>query len=71
MTLKDRLHHSIETLGRDELMMLHDQIQWLQQIRPKASQPESGVPLDRILAMTRASTSSWADTVQLEREERG
>lgn len=71
MTLKERLHHSIETLERDELMMVYEQIHLLQQIRSQASHRESGIELDRVLDMTQTSTSSWADTVQQEREERG
>lgn len=71
MTLKERLHDSIETLGRDELMMLYEQVHLLQQIRQKTAQQESGMALDRILDMTQSSTSNWADTVRQEREERG
>ena len=71
MTLKERLHHSIDTLERDELMMVYEQIHLLQQIRQQASRQESGMELDRILDMTRTSTSNWAETVRQEREERG
>ncbi|MCP4398113.1 MAG: hypothetical protein GY801_12550 [bacterium] len=71
MTLKERLHSSIETLGRDELMLVYEQIHLLQQIRQKAASQVDGMELDRILEMTRSSNSSWSDTVQREREERG
>lgn len=71
MTLKERLHHSIDTLDRDELMMVYEQIHWLQQIRHQASRQESGLALDRVLDMTRTSHSNWADAVRQDREERG
>lgn len=71
MTLKERLHNSIEMLDRDELMMVYEQVHLLQQIRQKTVHQESGIPLERILAMTQTSTSNWSDTVRQEREERG
>ncbi len=73
MTLKERLHHSIDTLDREALMIIYEQIHLLQKIQQKknSSQREQGVPLDRILQMTGTSNSSWADTLQSEREERG
>lgn len=71
MTLKERLHHSIDTLGCDELIMVYEHIHLLQQVRQRPSQEESSIPLDQILDMTRTSQSSWADTVRREREERG
>jgi glycyl-tRNA synthetase beta subunit len=71
MTLKERLHNSIETLGRDELMMVYEHVHVLQQIRQKTTQQQSDMALDRILKMTESSTSTWADTVRQEREERG
>jgi hypothetical protein len=71
MTLKERLHHSIETLEMDELLMVYEQIHLLEQIRQKTSCQESGLALDRILDMTQTSKSCWADTVRHEREERG
>jgi hypothetical protein len=65
MTLKEHLHHSIDTLDREALMIIYQQIHLLQKIQKKNkfSQKEQGVPLDRILQMTGTSNSSWADTV--------
>jgi len=71
MTLKERLHDSIETLGPDELIIVYEQVHLLQQIRQKTTQQQSDMTLDRILDMTHSSTSNWADTVRQEREERG
>jgi len=71
MTLKERLYNSIETLGRDELMMVYEHVHVLQQVRQKAAQQQSDMALDRILDMTQSSTSNWADTVRQDREERG
>lgn len=71
MTLKERLHTSIETLGHEELMMVYEHVHLLQQIRQKVLQHKSDMALDRILHMTQSSTGNWSDSVRQEREERG
>ncbi len=71
ITLKERVHHSIDTLGRDELMIVYEHIHLLGQIRQKLSQKKEDMTLDQLLEMTQTSNSSWADTLQREREERG
>lgn len=72
MNVKERLHHAIDRLDRDKLLMLYGQVLLLQQLQEKAALPTAAeMTLDRILEMTRSSESSWAETLRCEREERG
>ncbi len=71
MTLKEHLHQSIDRLDHHGLTMVYEQVSLLQRMQQKAVQPDSGMALERILAMTQPSTSNWGDCVREEREERG
>jgi hypothetical protein len=71
MTLKERLHHSIDGLNVDELMVVYDHIYLLEQVKQQEHPIESSVPIEDILELTKSSKSCWSESVRHEREARG
>ena len=71
MTLKERLHHSIDRLSIDELLVVYDHISLLEQVKQQERPIESSVPIEDILELTQSSKSCWSESIRREREERG
>ena len=71
MTLKERLHHSIDRLNIDELIAVYDHIHLLEQVKQQERPIESSAPIEEILELTKSSKSCWSESVRHERAARG
>ena len=71
MTLKERLHHSIDRLNIDELIAVYDHIHLLEQVKQQERPIESRIPIEEILELTKSSKRCWSESVRHEREARG
>jgi hypothetical protein len=66
MTLKERLHHSIDRLNIDELLVVYDHVHLLEQVKQLEHPVESSVPIEDILELTKSSKSCWSESVRHE-----
>lgn len=70
MKLKEDIYQSIKKLDNDELVLIYEQIKWLERLRTTVTNPEETIPLEQIHKMTGSSQSNWANSVVEDRRER-
>lgn len=70
MRLKEEISQAIQTMNRDELVLLYELIRWLLQSRTMPAKPARAVPLEQIHQLTSSSKDSWAKLIIEERAER-
>jgi hypothetical protein len=70
MKLKEDICQSIKNMNNDELVLIYEQIKWLERLRTTATTPAESIPLEKIHKMTSSSQSNWANSVTEDRIER-
>lgn len=70
MKIKDKIHKAIDKMNSDELLLLYEQIQFLQHLKQSVQPHKNKTSIEEILQMTSTSQESWSDTVLEERRER-
>lgn len=60
MKLQEKIYHSINTMNRDELLLLYEHIQLIEHIKQMSSKRTESLPIEEILTMTSSSTGCWA-----------
>jgi hypothetical protein len=70
MKLKEDIYQSIKKMNNDELVLIYEQIKWLEHLRTTATNPEEKIPVEKIHKMTSSSQNNWANSVVEDRMER-
>lgn len=70
MSVKERIYSEIDSMGRNELALLYEQIKFLKRVRSLGHESKKNVPIEEIHRYTSSSKTSWAETVSNDREER-
>jgi hypothetical protein len=70
MKLKEDICQSIKNMNNDELVLIYEQIKWLERLRTTATTSAESIPLEKIHKMTSSSQSNWANSVTEDRIER-
>jgi len=68
--LKENIYQSIKKMNNDELVLLYEQIKWLERLRSLSIKSEESIPLEKIHKMTSSSKNNWANSVIDDRMER-
>ena len=70
MKLKEDICQSIKNMSNDELVLIYEQIKWLESLRTIVTNSAESIPLEKIHKMTSSSQSNWANSVTEDRIER-
>ena len=70
MKLKEDICQSIKSMNNDELVLIYEQIKWLESLRTIVTNSAESIPLEKIHKMTSSSQSNWANSVTEDRIER-
>jgi predicted house-cleaning noncanonical NTP pyrophosphatase (MazG superfamily) len=52
MKLKEDICQSIKSMNNDELVLIYEQIKWLERLRTTVANPAETIPLEKIHKMT-------------------
>jgi len=71
MKIREKIYEEIKNMGLDELSILYEQIKLIEKIKQRYKEKRySSYTIEEIQQMTSSSKSSWAESVNLGREER-
>jgi hypothetical protein len=71
MTLREQVHHSIDALDNQALVLVYEQLKLLNPPSPTVEKSSSNVPtLEEVLALTASDKGDWASDIIAAREDR-
>ena len=70
MKIKESIYDAISTMNVNELILLYDQIKFMEKMKDITAKKKQRFSIEDILEMTSSSESQWSDAVTEERAER-
>lgn len=71
MRLREEIHNAVNRMPIEGLALLHEQVRILESMKSDLRQKrKSEYAIEKVLEITRSSSSCWADAVISDREDR-